>query len=419
MNKLVPNIALVHDHLIQDGGAERVLRVLSSMYPEAPIYTLLHDPKRFPGLQSREIKPSFLQRIPGSLRRYQWLLPLMPIATEHYDLRDFDIVISSASAFSKGIVTHAHAKHICYCHTPTRYLWTDTAEYIRELKVPGIVKRMLPPYLSYLRQWDRLAAERVDTFVANSKTVRSRINKFYRKEAEVIYPPVDTDQFTISNQPKTYFLAGGRIVAYKRFDIIVEAANRLRIPLRIFGDGPFLNELKQKARDNVEFMGRVSDEEKADLYSNCIAFINPQEEDFGITAVEAMACGRPIIAYAKGGATESVIPGVSGLHVHEQTWESIADAMVRFGDHTFDPLVIKQHAEQFSREVFQNKIKALVDEQSAKITANNNNVEQSDRLFGEAVSGSAMTSVTRNDDGSSANCQSQQATSQIKYENSY
>lgn len=355
-----PRIALVHDHLIQDGGAERVLRALSSMFPEAPIYTLLHDARAFPDLRDRTIRPSYLQRIPGSRRHYQWLLPLMPSATEHYNLRDFDLILSSASAFSKGIVAQPGAVHICYCHTPTRYLWTDTQEYIAELKVPRIVKRLLPPYLSSLRQWDRLAAERVDVFVANSQTVRARIRRFYNKDARVVYPPVDTEHLHISNAPKTYFLAGGRLVAYKRIGIAVEAANRLRVPLRVFGEGPFLDDLRRRAYTNVEFLGRVSDAQKARLYADCIAYIHPQEEDMGITAIEAMAAGRPVIAYARGGATESVVHGVTGVHVHEQAWEAIADAMMRIGDHAFDPLVIRQHASRFSREAFEENMRGVI-----------------------------------------------------------
>ena len=268
MSREKPNIALIHDHLIQDGGAERVLRVLSSMYPDAPIYTLLHDKKRFGDLAGREIKTSFLQRIPGALKHYQWLLPLMPTATEHYDLRDFDVVISSTSAFSKGVIVHPNARHICYCHTPTRYLWTDMQEYVRDLKAPGIVKRVLPHYLSRLRQWDRLAAERVDTFVANSQTVKDRIRKYYQKDAHILYPPVDTNQFQISNAPKTYFVAGGRMVAYKRFDLIVDAANRLRAPIKIFGTGPFLETLKARAKSNIEFVETNNGRRKARLYAN-------------------------------------------------------------------------------------------------------------------------------------------------------
>lgn len=358
-----PKIALVHDHLVQDGGAERVLRVLSSMYPEAPIFTLLQDKRRFKDLHG-EVRTSFLQRIPILRKRYRWLLPLMPVATEHYNLKDFDIVISSASAFSKGIVAGSNTTHICYCHTPTRYLWTDSQEYVESQRLPGVVKKVLMLYLSRLRQWDRLAADRVDVFLANSSNVKNRIRKFYRKDSLVVYPPVDTHEFQISDLPKTYFVAGGRMVPYKRFDIIVEAANRLKAPLRIFGDGPAIDELKKKAKPNIEFMGRVTDEEKAGLYANAIAYLHPQEEDFGITPVEAMASGTPVIAYGRGGATESVVHNKTGILFEEQTWESLADAMMKFEDHTFNPHEIKEHAEIFSRSQFEDQIRQIVEKVS-------------------------------------------------------
>lgn len=352
-----PKIALVHDHLTQDGGAERVLRVLSSMFPEAPVFTLVHDKNAFRAMEDKDIRTSFIQQLPFGLRKFQWFLPLMPSATEHHDLRAFDLVLSSSSALSKGVIPGTHATHICYCHTPTRYLWTDTHEYIQSLKVPGLIKRILPVYLSHMRKWDRMAADRVDHFVANSHTVKHRIQTFYRREAHVVYPPVDTEQFAISEKPKTYFLAGGRIAAYKRFDLVVDAFNRLKLPLKIFGSGPFLDELAKRSKDNIEFLGRVTDEKKAELYANCIAYLNPQEEDFGITAIEAMAAGRPVIAYAKGGATETVIEGLSGTLFRNQIWEDVADTVFRFDDTQFDPYRVKQHAEQFSRSAFEQKIR--------------------------------------------------------------
>ncbi len=363
MNKTgQPTVALVHDHLTQDGGAERVLRVLSSLYPEAPIYTLAYRPERFnPVLKSR-VHTSFLDRFPFTAWKFEWLLPFMPTATEHYSLRPYDLVISSASSMAKGVLTRTDALHICYCHTPTRYLWTEMHEYVERLRIPGLAKRILPIYLSRLRQWDRAAADRVDVFVANSKTVRDRIWKFYRRDAEVIYPPVDTHLFLISDEPKTYFLAGGRIMAYKKFDLIVDAFNRLQLPLKIFGSGPMLESLKTRARPNIEFVGRVSDEEKARLYAECIAFIHPQEEDFGIVAVEAMAAGRPVIAFGKGGATETVIENETGALFHEQTWEGLVDALVRFDEQRFSPVAIKAFAEQFSRAAFETKWRAFVEE---------------------------------------------------------
>lgn len=354
------NIALVHDHLTQDGGAERVLRVLSALYPDAPIYTLAYKPNRFIPPILGEVRTSFLDRFPFNRVPFQWLLPLMPLATEHHDLREFDLVISSVSSLAKGVITRQDALHLCYCHTPTRYLWTEMHDYVNNLHLPGIIKRLLPLYLSRLREWDRHAADRVDQFLANSQTVRERILKYYRADSQVVFPPVDTHLFSISPRPKTYFLAGGRIMAYKKFDLLVETFNRLNLPLKIFGNGPQREELEAIAHNNITFLGRVSDEEKAALYQDCIAYINPQEEDFGITVVEAMAAGRPVIAYKKGGATETVIEGVTGTFFTEQTWESLADTLIRFQADTFDPVAIKAHSEQFSHEVFLSTIQAMV-----------------------------------------------------------
>ncbi len=355
-------VALVHDHLVQYGGAERVLKILHEEFPEAPIFTLLYDKQTMGNdFAKKDIRPSFLQRLPGALKHYQWYLPLMPTATEQYDLSEFDLVISSTSAMAKGIITNPQTLHICYCHTPTRYLWTDSHAYIRELKKGRLVKRIIPPYLTYLRQWDRLAADRVDHFIANSHNVADRIHKFYRRDSEVIYPPVETSTFSVGNQVNHYYLAGGRLVSYKRFDIVVEAFNRLGIPLKIFGAGPEEKRLRKMAKPHVEFVGKVSDQRKAELYAHALGYINPQEEDFGITAVEAMAAGRPVIAYPVGGALETVIPGQTGEFFEEQTWESLGDAVIRFKPESYDPQAIRQHAETFSTEAFRAHIRDFVE----------------------------------------------------------
>ncbi len=354
-------VAFVHDHLVQHGGAERVLAAMQAMWPDAPTYTLRYDPATMDGtFGHRDIRTSFLQHLPFGKRFFRWLLPLMPIATESYDLSDFDIVISNSSAFSKGVITAPHTIHICYCHTPTRYLWSDTGSYVEELRVPGFIKAVLPSILHKLRTWDRLAADRVDHFIANSETVKRRIQKYYRKESTVIYPPVDVDTFQISDAPKTYYLAGGRLVAYKRFDIIVEAFTKTGKPLKIFGSGPMEAELKRRAGKNIEFVGRVSDEERARLFANAIAFINPQEEDFGLTVIESMAAGRPVIAYRRGGAIETVIEDVTGQLFDEQTWEELASVLLHFDHTTFDPAKIRAHAEQFSTQIFRKQMYNLV-----------------------------------------------------------
>ncbi len=354
-------VALIHDHLTQNGGAERVLEAFQAMWPEAPTFTLLYDSRTMDEtFGHRDIRPSVLQRMPLSLRRPRWYLPLMPVATENYDLRNFDVIVSSSSSFSKGVVPGSDAIHVCYCHTPTRYLWSDTHSYVKDLRAPKILKRALPPLLSRLRVWDHNAAQRVDNFIANSETVRRRITKYYQRESDVIHPPVDIDQFHLSHKPKEYYLIGGRLVSYKRYDLVIEAFNKLRLPLKVFGSGPEQMRLRAMAGSNVQFLGRVSNEERARLFADAIAFLNPQEEDFGITPVESMAAGRPVIAYRRGGATETVVDSVSGMLFEEQSWEEIAATVLQMQKMTFDPERIRAHAEQFSLQNFHEKMRNYV-----------------------------------------------------------
>lgn len=356
-------IALVHDHLMQDGGAEKVLRALQDVFPGVPTFTLLYDPDRVdPAFRSQDIRTSFLQKVPLLTRKYQWMLPFMPAATEAHDLSAFDVVISSSSAFAKGVITRPGAVHICYCHTPTRYLWSDTHSYVQELKAPRILKLGLPMLLNKLRVWDRLSADRVDRFIANSATVAGRIRKYYDRGSDVIHPPVETEKFSVADGPGKYFLAGGRLVSYKRFDLIIQAFNRTGLPLVIFGDGPLYDEYRAMARPNVSFAGKVSDEKKAELYRGAIAFIHPQEEDFGITALESMASGRPVIAYRKGGALETVVEGVTGEFFDDQEWEDLATAVIRFDATRYDPQAIRRHAEAFDVATFKRRVAAYVSE---------------------------------------------------------
>ena len=360
-------LALVHDHLIQAGGAEKVLKVFQEMWPDSPTYTLLYDKNKMSNeFGGRDIRTSFLSRLPFALKKYQWYLPLMPAATEHYDLSDHNMILSSTSAFSKGVITHPGSLHICYCHTPTRYLWSDTQEYVENLNLPGIVKKVLPAYLSRLRMWDKQAADRVDLFIANSETVRRRIKKYYGRDSEVIHPPVETSRFSISQDPKTYYLIGGRLVAYKRYDIAVDAFTKLGIPLKVYGSGPAEADLKKRAGSNVEFVGRVSDQERDKLYQNCIAFLHPHEEDFGITQVEAMACGRPVIALRRGGSIEAVEDHVTGEFIEEQSWEELADRVIHFDQRRYDPEKIRAHALQFDTEQFKKKLKTFVEDKWQK-----------------------------------------------------
>ena len=356
-------VAIIHDHLVQKGGAEAVLQVFQNIFPEAPIFTLVYDKEKMDkDFVEGNIKTSFIQKFPGGVRFFKWFLLLMPLATEKYNLNDYDVVISNSSAFAKGVITRPETLHLCYCHTPTRYLWTDSHLYIKELPHSGFVKSIVSLFLPRLRVWDRMAAGRVDKFIANSKTVQKRIAKYYGKESQVIYPPIDVSKFRIFPAQENYFLAGGRLVAYKRFDLIVQAFNKLNIPLKIFGDGPELEKLKKMAKPNIEFLGKVSEEKRAELYGKCQAFIHPQEEDFGMMVVEAMASGRPVLAYNKGGALETVIPGKTGEFFDHQGWEPLAHEIIKFKPEKYNPEEIREHAKKFDVAEFKNKIKSLVED---------------------------------------------------------
>lgn len=356
-------VALIHDHLAQDGGAEKVLRVLADMFPKAPIYTLLADPEvasHFPG----RIQTSIIQRLPGGLKHYQWYMPFMPMAVEFFDLNNYDLVISDASAFAKGVITGPDTLHICYCHTPTRYLWDYTHQYIQELPYNKYFKKIISLVLNYTRLWDRQAADRVDYFIANSETVKKRIAKYYKRDSIVIYPPVEVSKYKVLNAPGSYFLIGGRLAKYKKVDIVVEAFRELGLPLKVFGSGVDLERLREIAQraPHIQFLERVSEEEKVKLFENCKAFLNPQEEDFGITVVEALAAGRPVIAYKKGGATETIEEGVTGLFFTEQTVAAVKEAVTRFNTMTFNQNDIRAKAEQYSVEHFKEKIMEAVGE---------------------------------------------------------
>ncbi len=355
-------IALVHDYLSQHGGAERVLEAFSEIWPEAPIFVLFHDKKKIKDFQDKDIRQSFIRRMPFAKSKYQWYLPWMPLATERHNLHEFDIVLSSTSAFAKGVLTRPDTLHISYCHTPTRYLWTDTHEYIADLKHNKLIKSVLPRLIHRLRLWDTMSIDRVDNFIANSRTVRGRVQKYYRRDSQVIYPPVDIEKFYISNDIGSYFVSGGRLVPYKRFDLLIQTFNRLGTPLKIFGTGPERERLEKKAKRNIQFLGHLSEKDKADLLSRAKAFIHPQVEDLGITPIESMACGRPVIAYGVGGVTETVIPGKTGVFFDEQTWESLLDTVIHFDPHEWDTQAIREWAERFDIKHFKKRIKNYVED---------------------------------------------------------
>ncbi len=356
-------LALVHDHLNQQGGAEKVLLTLHKLYPDSKVYTLLYDQSKMSAdFHSIDIEDSFIARLPLAKSKFRWYLLFMPMAIEKLDLSNASVVLSSASHFAKGIKKPKNAIHICYCHTPTRYLWSHSHKYTEELSIPKIVKKFLPYIFPYLRQWDLDAARNVDYFIANSNVVAGRIKKYYNRDAVVIYPPVEIDNFYINPDIDNYYVVISRFRPYKRVDLAVKTFNKLGIPLKIIGSGEDEKRLKKMAKKNIEFLGNIDDKEKAEVLSRARALIHPQaDEDFGITAVEAMAAGRPVIAFRSGGVVETVKDGVTGKFFDEQTWEMLSEVVIRFDHEQFDPNVIREHALGFDKSVFQQKIKTFVE----------------------------------------------------------
>jgi glycosyltransferase involved in cell wall biosynthesis len=347
-------VAITADWLNSFGGAERVLVQLHQMFPEAPIYTSVYDPAGLPDfMQGWDVRPSFLQRIPFAKRNHQWFLPLMPMAFEQFDLSEYDLVITTNSACAKGVITRPDAVNLCYCYTPCRYLWDLYHEYTREHRA----RILIAPTAHWLRVWDRLAADRVDHFVGISNEVAGRIRKHYRREAEVVYPPVDVESFVPNGrEPEDFYLVVSRLVPYKRVDLAIEACNRLGRRLVIVGDGPERRRLQALAGETVEFVGRRSDAEIADLYARCRAFLFPGFEDFGITPVEAQAAGRPVVAYGRGGALETVLNGVTGVLFEEQSVESLVEALQAFEAGSFVSTACRAQAERFGSGVFRRKL---------------------------------------------------------------
>ena len=377
MEKL--KIALVHDFLLYPGGAERVLQVLSDMYPEAPIYTLLYNEEKIGDMfKGKDIRPSYLQKFPKFLRKhYRWLLPFFPVVPETFDFREYDLVISSSGAWTKGIVTKLDTTHVAYLHSPMRFVWDYNEKYLKEQKKkPGFFLKLV---LNYLRVWDRLAAERPDYIIANSRYTQKRVAKYYRRESTVIYPPVNNnDKFPITNDksnpndqisndkkntkyeiPDTkYFLIVSRLSPYKKVDVAVEAFNKLGLPLVVIGQGQQEKYLRKIAGENIKILGWQDDETVRKYFQNARAFIFPCEDDFGIAPVEAMAHGVPVVALRKGGVLETVQEGITGEFFDAQTPEVLADGVRRFmlNENKYDKNVIKARAQDFSEERFRKEM---------------------------------------------------------------
>lgn len=361
-------VAIVHDWLNQRGGAEEVLEVLRSMFPAAPVFTSIFIPQVMPGeYRTWPIRTSFMQRLPAVNRYHRALLPLFPLAFRAFDLTGYDLVISNSSGFCHGVATRRPTRHVNYCLTPPRYVWS-LEQYMAREQIGGAARAMLPLAARYLRRWDYKASQGIDHFIGISRTVQDRIKRFYGREAAIIHPPVDTAAFTPATETDDYFLVVSRLIPYKRIDLAVAAFNELGLPLTVIGDGRDRASLEAMASSNVRFLGYQPRGKVRDLLSRCRAFIFPGEEDFGIAPVEAQASGRPVIAYAGGGALETVEDGVSGLFFREATPESLAEAVTSFEREkgNFDSAVIQEVARRFDTAVFREKLAAFIDE---KMTA--------------------------------------------------
>lgn len=357
-------VALTTDWLDTFGGGERVLHELHRMFPDAPVFTTVFRPEVLPPhMRSMDVRTSFIQRLPGIRRSHMAFLPLMPAAFESFDFTGYDLVLTTSSACAKGILAPSGTLNLCYCHTPCRYLWDLYHEYTRG----RITRPLIAPVAHWMRLWDRLSSDRVDHFVANSREVAGRIRRHYRRDSEIIHPPVDVQRIVPSGRDsEDFYLVVSRLVAYKRVDLAVEAANRLGLRLIVVGRGPEQKRLRSLAGSTVEFRGAASDAEVAELYRRCRAVLFPGLEDFGIVPVEAQAAGRPVVAFGRGGALDSVIDGVTGVLFPEQTADGLADAIRQLERAPVDPAACRANAERFGAEQFRHRIRTAIEREMAR-----------------------------------------------------
>jgi len=358
------HVALVHDWLTGMRGGEKVLEVLCQLYPHAELFTLVHVPGSVsPAIEGRRIHPSIVQRLPLARRHYRQYLPLFPFAIEQFNLDRYDLVISSSHCAAKAVVRAGRALHICYCHTPMRYAWDQFEAYFAVGQVGRSRGALLRPALAALARWDRATEGRVDRFIANSRHVASRIGQYYNRRATVVYPPVDTAFYQPgASRPEGYALIVSALVPYKRIDLAVESCRRVGMPLRIIGQGPERARLQRIAGPSAQFLGTLTNEQIRALYQRASVVMLPGEEDFGIVPLEAQACGRPVVALARGGALETVVDGVTGVLVREATPEAMADGLERAMVTPFEPATIRRHAEGFGRARFAREILERIEE---------------------------------------------------------
>ena len=366
-------LALTADWLPVFAGAEHVIAEFHTLWPSAPIFTTVAARRGLGPLQDADIRVSRLQPWFQFLQDHRLLLPWMPAAMEAMDLRGYDIILSSSHAVGKGIVPPSSATHICYCHTPMRYAWEMEEKYLHDFRIPKLARKTVKRLLTKLRRWDLTTAKRVDVFIANSTETQSRIRSVYRRESTVVPPPIHERFFAYplsreQMERRHAYLAIGRMVPYKRFDLVIAFANAHRLPLVIAGTGPDEKRLRRLAGPTVTFLGFVADEDLPRIYANARALLFPPHEDAGIVPLEAQACGTPVIAFRRGGAADSVKEGVSGLFFSDQSTDAIAEALARFEDMTLDPMAIRAHAKQYSAERFREKIRTIVNDTTQDIS---------------------------------------------------
>ncbi|HVQ43564.1 MAG TPA: glycosyltransferase [Candidatus Saccharimonadia bacterium] len=359
-----PKIALTHHWLTSPGGAEKVLYELHQMYPEAPIYTSAYDPKKFPEFAGADIRTTFLDKIPFLKLKHQLFPIFLGTPFKTLDMSGYDIVISSCAAEAKYVRTSGETLHICYCHTPVRYYWSDYEWRLKNLPFGAfnwLARLVFPVLIGVLRWVDYRAAQGVDVFVANSRHIQRRIAQYYHRDSTVIYPPIVMGaQGVVGSGGRDYYLIVGRQVASKRLDVAVDAFNSLGLPLKVVGAGEEIARQRPRAQANIEFLGRVSDDERDRLFAGAKAFVFPPEEDFGMVPLEAMAVGTPVIAYDGGGAPEYVTDGETGVLFGSQTGAALADAVQRFEGMTFDEGVIRARAKEFDASIFRKTMAKFV-----------------------------------------------------------
>jgi glycosyltransferase involved in cell wall biosynthesis len=372
-------IAIVHDWLPVYGGAERVLEQMLKVYPNADLFSLIDalDDESRKFLKGKPVKTSFVQRLPGGKKYYRHCFPLMPLAIEQFDFSSYDMVISSSYAFAKGIITGPRQLHLCYCHSPIRYAWDLQTQYLKESKLDqGMKSWLVRGLLHFIRMWDSRTAAGVDAFMANSRFIARRIEKVYRRDAAVVYPPVNVERFETCREKENFYVAASRLVPYKRFDLIVEAFNAMPDrKLVVIGDGPDLAKLRRLAGPNVQVLGWQSNEVLKDHMQRARGFVFGGEEDFGIVLLEAQACGTPVIAYGRGGALETVIENETGLFFDEQNVDSVRSAVAEFETREWDALSCRHNAERFSARLFREHFQSFVEEEWERFAATSAGVE--------------------------------------------